>query len=628
MRQENHLWHRLLLDLIQVAPGQCGFDRRIKATGGKSIGHLRQTLGLLLDGRAIGAAKQITQFLHLMLDSHALITAEQTIAIGVEGALHRFKQALAVDLVLAQLSGLLVGTGVLEGILEHACDLAIGQAVGRFDLDAGFDARAEFAGGDAQQAIGVDLEGDADLRRTGDHGRDSTQLEARQGATVADQLALALQDVDHHRRLAIFVGGEFLGASHRDGGIARNHLFHQPAHGLKPKGQRDDVQQQQFATLATITGQGIGLDGSTDGYHLVRVDRGQRRTAEQCTDGVAHARNAGGTAYHDHGTDLVELNATITHGAAASLETAGDQWLDHGFECSAAQLALPGAVADTDHVGIGQGLLGSAGALQQLTLGGRVEVGGQAGLLDDPACNGMVEVIAAQGGIATGRQHLENTCGQAKYGDIEGTATQVIDGHQAFGFLVQAVGHRRGSGLVEQAQHVQAGQLGGVLGGLALGIVEVGRHGDHRPYQLATQGGFRSLAQHLEDVGGDFHRALRPLDRVDERHVRLAADEAVRQLLAQLLDVGQAAPHQALDRQHGVQWIAGGRLARCQADFATAIEVAHGGRQDDITLRIGQRLAATAAHGSDQRIGGTQVDTHRQATLVRLRALTGFGDLQ
>ncbi|MNG35428.1 hypothetical protein D3C84_1221550 [compost metagenome] len=60
VRQECHQRHRLLLDLIQVAPGQCGFDRRIKATGGKGIGHLRQTLGLLLDGVAIGAGQQIT----------------------------------------------------------------------------------------------------------------------------------------------------------------------------------------------------------------------------------------------------------------------------------------------------------------------------------------------------------------------------------------------------------------------------------------------------------------------------------------------------------------------------------------------------------------------------------------
>ena len=44
--------------------------------------------------------------------------------------------------------------------------------------------------------------------------------------------------------------------------------------------------------------------------------------------------------------------------------------------------------------------------------------------------------------------------------------------------------------------------------------------------------------------------------------------------------------------------------------------------------RVWQGLGNAAADRSDQRIGGTQVDAHRQAALVRLRALPGFGDLQ
>ncbi|MCY1179568.1 NAD-specific glutamate dehydrogenase [compost metagenome] len=110
--------------------------------------------------------------------------------------------------------------------------------------------------------------------------------------------------------------------------------------------------------------------------------------------------------------------------------------------------------------------------------------------------------------------------------------------------------------------------------------------------------------------------------------MRLTANEAVRQLLAQLLDVGQAAPHQALDRQHSVQRVAGGGVTRSLPHFDTPVEVAHRGRQNDVALRVGQGLAAAATQCSDQRVGGTQVDPHRQATLVRLRALTGFGNLQ
>ncbi|MNO93231.1 NAD-specific glutamate dehydrogenase [compost metagenome] len=566
--------------------------------------------------------------MHLEFNGFAFFAAEQPLAIGVQCALHRFEQTLAINLVFTQLTRLLVGACVLERILEHAGDLAVGQAVGWLDLNAGLDPRPQFAGRDAEQAIGIDLEGHADLRGAGNHRRDAAQFEARQGAAVADQLAFALQHVDHHGRLAIFIGSEFLGTRHRNGGVARNHFLHQATHGLKAQGQRDDIEQQQLATFAAVASQGVGLDGSTDGHHLVRVDRGQRGAAEQTADSVTYAGYAGRTAHHHHGTDLFGLDAAVAHGAAAGLEAAGDQRLDHGFKGRAAQLALPGTVADADNVGIGQGFLGGAGGLQQLALGGRVQIGGQASLLDDPASNGMVEIIAAQGGIAAGGQHFEDTGRQAQDGNVEGTATQVIDGHNAFGVLVQAIGHGRCGRFVEQAQHIEAGQARSVLGGLALGVVEIGRHGDHRPHQIAAEGLLGALTQHLEDIGGHFHRAFRPLDGVDERHVRLTANKAVRQLFAQLLDVGQTTPHQALYRQHGVQWVAGSGIARSLPDFAAPFEVAHRRRQNDITLRIGQGLTTTAAQGGDQRIGGTQVDTHRQATLVRLRGLTGFGDLQ
>jgi hypothetical protein len=67
-----------------------------------------------------------------------------------------------------------------------------------------------------------------------------------------------------------------------------------------------------------------------------------------------------------------------------------------------------------------------------------------------------------------------------------------------------------------------------------------------------------------------------------------------------------------------------GRLANLDAIGV----ITHGGRQDDLTVGVGKRLGKTTAQRSDQRIGSAQVDPHSQTTLVRLRTLAGFGDLQ
>ena len=55
--------------------------------------------------------------------------------------------------------------------------------------------------------------------------------------------------------------------------------------------------------------------------------------------------------------------------------------------------------------------------------------------------------------------------------------------------LVEPVGQRGGGRLVDDPQDVEAGDLAGLLGGLALGIVEVGGNGDHRRRDIAAQVG-------------------------------------------------------------------------------------------------------------------------------------------
>src|SRR5690606_27339810 len=114
-----------------------------------------------------------------------------------------------------------------------------------------------------------------------------------------------------------------------------------------------------------------------------------------------------------------------------------------------------------------------------------------------------VDVVAAQMGIAIGGQHLEDAVVQSKDGDVEGSATQIVDRDDAFVPLIESVGQAGGGRLVHQTQHFQSGKTACVAGGLALGVVEVGRHGDDGLFDLLPQRLFRQVLQLQEDLRGN-----------------------------------------------------------------------------------------------------------------------------
>ena len=103
----------------------------------------------------------------------------------------------------------------------------------------------------------------------------------------------------------------------------------------------------------------------------------------------------------------------------------------------------------------------------------------------------LVQVVAAQPGVAVGGEDLENALAQFQNGKIERAAAQVID--RDFGVLlqlVQAVGQRRRGRLVDDALDGESGQFAGLLGGVALGVVEIGGHGDDRAGDRLAEGRF------------------------------------------------------------------------------------------------------------------------------------------
>ena len=104
-------------------------------------------------------------------------------------------------------------------------------------------------------------------------------------------------------------------------------------------------------------------------------------------------------------------------------------------------------------------------------------------------------------GISICRLYFEYSITNLKNGYIERSTTEIVYGDFLIFLLLQPVGQRGRCGLVDDAQNLQAGNLASILGGLALGVVEIGRHSDYRLFDLAAQVLLRRFLHGLKNHG-------------------------------------------------------------------------------------------------------------------------------
>ena len=100
-------------------------------------------------------------------------------------------------------------------------------------------------------------------------------------------------------------------------------------------------------------------------------------------------------------------------------------------------------------------------------------------LPDDPVDQALVDVVAAQVGVAVGRFDLDNAVADLQDRDVEGAAAEIEYRDGLVLLLVQPVGQRGRRRLIDDALYFKAGNLAGVLGRLPLRIVEIRRDGNH-----------------------------------------------------------------------------------------------------------------------------------------------------
>ena len=520
-----------------------------------------------------------------------------------------------------QLAFAAVFFGVLFRLALHPFDLFLAQAGRLLHFHPLFLAGAQVLGRHVQDAVGVDVELHFNLGHAARSGRDAFQVELGQQAVVASHGPFALIDLDRYGRLVVLGRAVDLLAFGGDGGVAFDQLVEQAAFDFHAQGERGHVQQQH---VLHFPGQDAALDGCADGDHFVRVDPLAGLLVEDLADELLHLGHAGRTAHEHHLVDVAgrELGVAqrLLYRPAAPFHQRVDQLLELGPGDLLLQVFRAALVHDEERQvdfrfgHRGEFLLGLfAGFLQPLEgLGVFARV--DTVFLLEPVRHvihqGFIEVVAAQVRIAAGGNDAEDPLGHFQNGNVEGSAAQVEDDDFFFLLLVQTVGHRRGRGLVDNPHHLQPGNLPGVLGRLALRVVEVSRHGNHGLVDPVAQVGLGRFFELAQDVGGDLGRGVFLTADADFDELIGAAHHLVGDHLLFRFHLRPAAAHEPLDRVNGALRMQGGlTLGRVPDQHFALFGKGHYRRGDAVPFLVGDNLRFAPFHHGHDGVGRTQVDS-------------------
>ncbi len=238
------------------------------------------------------------------------------------------------------------------------------------------------------------------------------------------------------------------------------------------------------------------MNRRADRNYLVGIDSLVRFPLEKRLHLRLNARHPRHPADQENLVDLFHGNAGILERDPAGFQGAVDQIAHQLLQLCPRQrlgevLGSTGIGSDEGQVdfrlgGRGQLVLGALGgflqSLQSSSILAQVDLVRLLKFLRQIVDQPLVEILPTQEGIAVSRFDLEDPGIQLEDGDIERAPTQVVDRdllRLLLLLLLQPVGQRRRRRLVDDPKHVQAGDSPRVLGGLALGVVEIGGHGNH-----------------------------------------------------------------------------------------------------------------------------------------------------
>ena len=179
-------------------------------------------------------------------------------------------------------------------------------------------------------------------------------------------------------------------------------------------------------------------------------------------------------------------------------------------------------------------------------------------LLNDPANDPLVEILAPEMRIAVGRENLEDSFAHVEDRNIECPTAEVENCDARILLFPETISQRGRGRFIDDSQHLDAGDAARVLGCLPLGIIEVGRHGNHRLGDVAAVVILCSLPHLLHNHGRDFLRSEFASFGLDDRSSEVIFFYRKRNKLGLVLDLVIASPHETLGRIDRIPWISEG----------------------------------------------------------------------
>lgn len=538
------------------------------------VGDVGKLLLLLLEVLGAGLCTVLLEPLGSLLDSveDSLLLlvvnlATETLLV-VDLVLEAESVVLETVTSLNALTGGLVLLGVLLGLGNHAINLLLGEtALVVGNGDGLLLASTLVVGRDLEDTVGIELEGDLDLRNATGSGGDTSELELAKDVVVLGHGTLTLEDLDQDNGLVISGSREDLALAGRDRSVAGNELGHDTTSCLNSKSKGVDIHENNL--LSTLLArQNTGLNGSAESDGLVGVDTlGSLLAVEVLLNEGLDLGDTGGATDKDDVVNLGLLNVGILenllNGLDGLLEEIHVQLLELGAgkglrEVVALEESLNldtgahlgrestlGLFSFTLELAHGLGILGDVDVVLLVVRLGEV--------VDDT----LVEILTTKMSVTSGGKNLEDTVVNGQERDIKGTTTEIVDNDLALTVgLIQTVGDSGSSGLVDNSENVETGNDTSILGGLTLVVlwkglaigqiwagsesrtyVEVGGDGDDGVCDLLAEVRLSNLLHLAKNHGRNFLRSELLLLASDlDLDVRLAI--LSNDLEGEVLDIG------------------------------------------------------------------------------------------